>query len=69
MIAYNDVPYLFAPNTNYDIQILIENSMLLVYVNNEVALTNRVYKASNTSWGIFADNSTVTFSNIKVTKP
>ena len=68
-IAYNDVPYVFAPNTNYDIQILIENSMLVVYVNNEVALTNRVYKASNTSWGIFADNSTVAFNNIKVTKP
>lgn len=68
-IAYNDVPYVFAANTDYDIQIVIENSMLVVYINNEVALTNRVYKASNTSWGIFADNSTVKFNNIKVSTP
>lgn len=68
-IAYNDVPYVFAANTDYDIQIVIENSMLVVYINNEVALSNRVYKASNTNWGIFADNSTVKFNNIKVSAP
>lgn len=68
-VAYNDVPYTFSPNTLYDIQIVIENSMLTVYINNEVALTSRVYKASNTNWGIFTDNSTASFYNIKVTKP
>jgi beta-fructofuranosidase len=68
-VAYNDVPYVFAPNTTYDIQIVIENSILAVYINNEVALTSRVYKASNTYWGIFTDNSTASFNNIKVTKP
>ena len=68
-VAYNDVPYTFAPNTAYDIQIVIENSMLVVYVNNEAALSSRVYKASNTNWGIFADYSTASFTNIKVTTP
>jgi len=68
-VAYNDVPYSFSPNILYDIQIVIENSILTVYINNEVALTNRVYKASNTNWGIFTDNSTASFYDIKVTKP
>jgi beta-fructofuranosidase len=68
-MAYNDVPYVFTPNTTYDIQIVIENSILAVYINNEVALTSRVYKASNTNWGIFTDNSTASFYNIKVTNP
>jgi beta-fructofuranosidase len=68
-VAYNDVPYVFSPNTLYDIQIVIENSILTVYINNEVALSSRVYKASNTNWGIFTDNSTASFYNIKVTKP
>ncbi|MEY2868737.1 MAG: hypothetical protein RIR01_1200 [Bacteroidota bacterium] len=68
-VAYNDVPYTFTPNTLYDIQIVIENSMLVVYINNEVALSSRVYKVSNTNWGIFSDNSTVSFYDIKVTKP
>lgn len=68
-IAYNDVPYTFSSNTLYDIQIVIENSILTVYINNEVALSSRVYKVSNTNWGIFTDNSTASFHNIKVTKP
>lgn len=68
-VAYNDVPYVFSANTLYDIQIVIENSILTVYINNEVALSSRVYKASNTNWGIFVDNSTASFYNIKVTKP
>lgn len=68
-VAYNDVLYVFNPNTLYDIQIVIENSMLTVYINNEVALSSRVYKGSNTSWGIFTDDSTASFYNIKVTKP
>ncbi|GGA65808.1 beta-fructofuranosidase [Flavobacterium palustre] len=68
-VAYNDVPYTFSPNILYDIQIVIENSILTVYINNEVALSSRVYKASNTSWGIFTDNSTASFYDIKVTKP
>lgn len=68
-VAYNDVPYVFSLNTLYDIQIVIESSILAVYINNEVALCSRVYKASNANWGIFADNSTATFYTIKVTKP
>lgn len=68
-VTYNDVPYTFSPNILYDIQIVIENSILTVYINNEVALSSRVYKASNTSWGIFTDNSTASFYDIKVTKP
>lgn len=68
-VAYNDVPVSLQPNTAYDVQVVIENSILVAYINNEVALSSRVYKASNTNWGIFADNSTASFVNIKVTKP
>jgi beta-fructofuranosidase len=68
-VAYNDVPISLQPNTSYDVQVVIENSMLVAYINNEVALSSRVYKASNTNWGIFADNSTASFVNIKVTSP
>ena len=68
-LASTDVPLTLSPNTNYTVQIVIENSMLVVYINDEVALSTRVYKASNTSWGVFADNSNATFSNITITKP
>ena len=68
-VPSNDGPFTMAPNTNYAVQIVIENSMAVVYINNEVALTSRIYKATNTTWGVFADNSDATFTNITVTKP
>lgn len=68
-VAATDVPLTLTPNATYDVQIVIENSMLVVYINNEIALSTRVYKATNTSWGVFSDNSSASFNNIKVTKP
>lgn len=65
----NDVPFSLSPNTDYNVRILVENSMVIVYINDEVALTSRIYRAPGTSWGIFSDNSDATFSNILVTTP
>ena len=67
--AITDVPFTLTPNTNYNVQIVIENSMLVVYINDEVALSTRIYKATNTNWGIFCDHSNATFNNITVNKP
>lgn len=68
-IPENEIPLTLSPNTNYNVQIIVENSVVVVYVNDQVALTNRIYKASNTSWGIFSDYSDVNFSNLTVTYP
>lgn len=65
----NDVPVTLAPNTNYKIQIVVEHSVVVVYINDQVAFTNRIYRAPNTNWGIFVDHSDATFSNITVTHP
>ncbi|RYY37527.1 MAG: DUF4975 domain-containing protein [Sphingobacteriaceae bacterium] len=65
----NDVPLNLSPNTDYFVEIVIENSMVVVYINNQVAFSNRIYKATGTNWGIFTDNSDVTFSNIVVKYP
>tara|TARA_R110001583_G_scaffold194716_1_gene366362 strand:- start:2931 stop:4571 length:1641 start_codon:yes stop_codon:yes gene_type:complete len=65
----NETSFKLEPNVEYDVKVVIENSIVVIYVNNQVALTSRVYKAPNTSWGVFADNSSVSFKTIKVTKP
>jgi beta-fructofuranosidase len=65
----NEASFKLEPNVDYDVKVVVENSIVVIYVNNQVALTSRVYKAPNTSWGIFADNSSVSFKKIKVTKP
>lgn len=68
-ISDNETSFKLEPNVDYDVKVVIENSIVVIYVNNQVALTSRVYKAPNTSWGVFADNSSVFFKTITVTKP
>jgi beta-fructofuranosidase len=62
-----DVPFQLSPNTDYAVDIVEENSVVVVYLNNTAALTCRVYRAPQASWGLFADNATATFKNLTVT--
>jgi beta-fructofuranosidase len=62
-----DMPFQLSPNTDYTVDIVEENSVVVVYLNNTVALTCRVYRAPQASWGLFADNATATFKNLTVT--
>ncbi|MDO7851474.1 glycoside hydrolase family 32 protein [Hymenobacter convexus] len=68
-VATADVPFPLQPNTDYTVDIVQENSVVVVYLNNVAALTARIYKAPKTSWGVFVDNSTATFKNIVVKAP
>ena len=65
-VPTNDVPITLTPNTNYNVDIVVENSMIVVYINNQVALSSRIYKARRTTWGVFVDHSNATFNNIAV---
>ncbi|MCI1188435.1 family 43 glycosylhydrolase [Hymenobacter sp. DH14] len=67
--AVADVPFPMQPNTDYAVDIVEENSVVVVYLNGVAALSVRIYKAPRTSWGIFADNSSATFKNLRITKP
>ena len=64
-----DVPFALSPNTDYTVDIVEENSVVVVYLNNTVALTCRVYRAPQSSWGLFADNAAVTFKNVTISTP
>ena len=55
-------------NKEFDITIISENSVCVIYINNEIAFTNRIYKMNQNPWAIFADNGEVTFSNLKIFK-
>jgi beta-fructofuranosidase len=67
--SYNETSFQLEPNIDYDVKVVIENSIVVIYINNQIALSSRVYKAPNTSWGVFADNSSVVFKSITVTRP
>jgi len=68
-ISDNEASFILEPDVDYEVKMVVENSIVVIYVNNQVALTSRVYRAPNTSWGVFADNSSVFFKRIIVTKP
>lgn len=55
-------------NKEFDVTIMIENSICVVYVNHQTAFTNRIYKMNWNPWGIFSDNGEVTFSNLNLSK-
>lgn len=55
-------------NKEFDVTIMVENSICVVYVNHQTAFTNRIYKMNGNPWGIFSDNGEVTFSNLNLSK-
>ena len=55
-------------NKEFDITIISENSVCVIYINDEIAFTNRIYKMNQNPWAIFADNGEVTFSDLKIFK-
>lgn len=54
-----------ADNT-YDITIVTDNSVCVVYVNGQIANTGRVYGANKNCWSINSYNGRITVSNLKM---
>ncbi len=46
----------------YQLTLVVENSVCTAYVNNEVALTNRIYTMAGNPWGIFAEEGEAEFT-------
>lgn len=53
-------------NKEFNISLVIENSVYVIYINNEIAFSNRIYKMNQNPWGIFADNGEVLFQNLLI---
>jgi len=60
------LPLAVPTNKQFDVTIVSENSVCVVYINDEIAFTNRIYKMSQNPWTIFTNNGEVTFSDLKV---
>ncbi|RVU00418.1 DUF4975 domain-containing protein [Mucilaginibacter limnophilus] len=60
------VPFNFEAGKSYSFSIVIDNSVAVLYVNDEVALTNRVYSLQNHMWSFGAENTKVTLGNLKL---
>jgi len=58
--------YDFSSFNELDITLITENSTLVVYINDEVALTSRAYNMADSSFGFFTIQSNVTVSDFEI---
>jgi len=64
----NFTPLIVPENKIFNIKIIIEKSICVVYVNNNVAFTNRIYKMNKNPWSIFVGEGTIDVTNLSVFK-
>ncbi|WP_181308009.1 glycoside hydrolase family 32 protein [Rufibacter sp. XAAS-G3-1] len=55
--------------TTYDMSVIIDGSVCVLYLNGKAALSNRLYSLSGKSWGITATGSQATISELKLYGP
>lgn len=53
---------------NSKFTIYIDDSVLVMYVDDEIALSTRMYRMQDRTWGIFSNGSNVEFSNLTISK-
>lgn len=61
----NVVYYDFKPDTEYKFDLFMDGSVVVLYVNDEIAFSNRVYNAYDRKWGLYAEYGEVTFGQIQ----
>ena len=70
--AYNNgqevtrVPFVFEQGKTYNFSVVMDGSIVVLYLNDQVALTNRIYSAKGTTWSFTADKLELKINNLKV---
>ena len=64
----NFTPLIVPENKIFNIKIIVEKSVCVLYVNDNVAFTNRIYRMDQNPWTIFSDNGTISISEMTVKK-
>ncbi len=62
--AQSYIDYDFSGKDSFHISFLLDDGVGCVYVNDEVALTARMYRSQANDWQLFGINSTVSFDNL-----
>ncbi len=62
------VPFDFSGDDSYDITLVVDGSIVVVYVNDQVALTNRSYGLQHKNWRLTAHGGQVSLTNFSTFK-
>lgn len=64
------IPLSITQGTAYNIDIIADGSVCVVYIDGKVALTNRIYGREQQNWGLIATGgATATVTGLQVVKP
>jgi beta-fructofuranosidase len=64
----NSTPLIVPDNKVFNVKIIIEKSICILYVNDNVAFTNRIYRMDQNPWTIFSDNGTIKVTDLSINK-
>lgn len=64
----NFTPLIIPENKIFDVKIIIEKSVCVMYVNSNVAFTNRIYKMDQNPWTIFSDQGKIQVTDLVIHK-
>jgi beta-fructofuranosidase len=63
------IPFKFQSGVKYDVEIVAEGSVCILYINGKVALSNRIYGRDKNKWGLIAEGQSFIVSDLQVAKP
>ena len=62
-------PLSLKPNQTYQVRLFVDETVMCLYVNDEVALTTRGYDLHNRSFALVVDDGSAKFSPVQLTTP
>ena len=66
--AQSYLEYDFSDVSDLDVSMVISNGVVVMYVNDDIAFTTRMYMSQGMEWGIFSIKSPVVFSDMNLYK-
>lgn len=66
--AQSNIPLELNDKIWIDFTILIDDSVVVIYANDEAVLSSRMFLAQESEWGVFSIDNDVIFSNITLSK-
>ena len=61
----NQVPLPRSADGVYNLRIYQEQSLIVVYVNDQIAFTNRIYNQGRNPWSVFCDSGRVSLKGVQ----
>lgn len=63
----NSKQFIHAADGVYQVTVVSDHSVCVVYINGQYAFTNRIYGMQRNPWGIFCSDGSITVSDLKYT--